>query len=140
MVSRLKIGNRKQGTPRLPIRKTTTIHNPAPKPVPLHLSAVALHAGTASRQIHGVAVEPSPTRQPAQLPPSEPTQHFNLSEERLLTAKEAAYRLGKSPSIIREWLHSGRLRGWQPGGHRCSLMVSEASVEEVLILPLGYRK
>jgi excisionase family DNA binding protein len=69
----------------------------------------------------------------------EPTKRFNLAEERLLTVKEAAYRLAKSPCAIRAWLHAGRLRGWQPGGGHCSMMVSEASLEEMLIQPLGFR-
>jgi excisionase family DNA binding protein len=142
VLSHLKSSKRKAGTPRLPIDKHATLPDAALKPAAalrLTTSPARLGAGRALRVVPNIAGEHPSAKQPAQLPSPPPTQHFNLSEERLLTVKEAAFRLGKSPFTIRTWLHSGLLRGWQPGGLHCSLMVSEASVEEVLILPVGYR-
>lgn len=143
VASRSKISTPKRGTPRLPIRKHASLHDAAPKPASAHRSVGGPSARVGSSPAPGivpnVAADQASATQPTQLPSAEPTQRFNLSEERLLTVKEAAYRLGKSPFTIRTWLRSGLLRGWQPGGLHCSLMVSEASVEEVLILPIGYR-
>jgi excisionase family DNA binding protein len=118
VTARSKIGNLKPGTPRLPITKHAVLHRAAPNVAAKHPRAT----------------------QPANDPTPEPVQHLNLGKERLLTVKEAAYRLGKNPGAVRAWLHCGRLSGWQPGGHGCSLMVSEASLEEMLILPVGFRK
>jgi excisionase family DNA binding protein len=143
VASRSKIRDRKRGTPRLPIEKHTTLHDTAPKPASALRSAGASRARTGSGQTPSVAPstagEAPRTAQATLAPPSQPTPRFNLSQERLLTVKEAAYRLGKSPFTIRTWLRSGLLRGWQPGGLHCSLMVSEASVEELMIQPVGYR-
>ena len=136
MVLPLKIRKPKRGTPRLPIAHKTTLHIAARKSGVAHSSAPA--APALSSAAPAVADKHPQTSPSAPLPtPAPPT---NLGEERLLTVKEAAYRLGKHPSSIREWLHAGRLRGWQPGGQRCTLMVSEVSVEDMLSLPLGFRK
>jgi excisionase family DNA binding protein len=58
---------------------------------------------------------------------------LDLTKERTLTVKEASFRLGKSEDGIRKMLQRGALRGWQIGGPFCSILVSEESVEEVLI-------
>jgi len=60
------------------------------------------------------------------------TAQRNPMEEKTLTVKEAAFRLRKSPDAIYGWLHSGRLRGWQPGGPRCPILVEESSLNEAL--------
>ena len=49
-----------------------------------------------------------------------------------MTVKEAAYRLKKTDDTVYRWLREGRLRGWQPGGHGCTVLVCEASVKEAL--------
>ena len=76
------------------------------------------------------------TRSPA--PPPADSGYDNLAppyfmKERTLTVREASYRLGKSTDSIRQWLRQGRLRGWQVGGPFCQVLVSAASVDEVLI-------
>ena len=76
---------------------------------------------------------------PAQTP--EPVrvalQVLDLNKEKTVTVKEAAYRLRKSVDAVRLWLRSGRLRGWQPGGRGCAILVTEASITEALSCPLG---
>lgn len=54
-----------------------------------------------------------------------------------LSVKEAAFRLRKSPDSIYSWLRTGRLKGWQPGGHGCQIQVMETSVEHALRNMLG---
>lgn len=54
--------------------------------------------------------------------------------------KEAAFRLRKSDDAVYKWLRTGRLRGWQPGGRGCSILVSESSVEEARLCPAGLSK
>ena len=73
-----------------------------------------------------------PCHSPAESP-SVAGPALDFTKERTLTVKEVAYRLGKSEDAIRQMLRRGRLRGWQVGGRFCSVLVSEESVEEVLI-------
>ena len=49
-----------------------------------------------------------------------------------LTVKDAAYRLNKSPDAVRWWLKTGRLKGWQPGGRGCTVLVCEQSLQKAL--------
>jgi len=83
--------------------------------------------------------EPVPRASEASLPdesspsvPSVAPKTFDPNTAKTVSVKEAAYRLNKHPDTIRAWLRAGRLRGWQPGGHACSILVSMASLEEVL--------
>jgi excisionase family DNA binding protein len=64
---------------------------------------------------------------------TQPSASKHFLEEKTVTVKEAAYRLGKSPDAIYQWLRSGRLRGRQPGGRHCAIMVLESSIEEALL-------
>lgn len=50
----------------------------------------------------------------------------------LMTAKEAAFRLGKSPDTVRDWLQRGRLEGSQVGGPGCAIQVTRESVNAAL--------
>jgi excisionase family DNA binding protein len=68
-----------------------------------------------------------------------PEVPMDPSQLRMVSVKEAAYRLRKSPDSIYAWLRRGRLRGWQPGGHGCQIQVIEASVDEALKNILGVR-
>ena len=92
----------------------------------------------ASGTVHanqGQDLEPErvrPCRAPAE-PPSVAEPAVDFRKERTLTVQEAAYRLGKSPDAIRQMLRKGRLKGWQVGGRFSSVLVSEASVQEMLI-------
>ena len=54
-----------------------------------------------------------------------------------MTVKEAAYRLKKTDDTVYRWLREGRLRGWQPGGHGCTVLVCETSVKEALECHVG---
>lgn len=70
-------------------------------------------------------------------PPSSPSVLLSVTpldpnKERTITVKEAAFRLGKSDDAVYLWLRTGRLRGWQPGGRGCAILVSEPSVQEAL--------
>jgi excisionase family DNA binding protein len=58
---------------------------------------------------------------------------LDRQREKTVTVKEAAYRLGKSEDAIYKWLRTGRLKGWQPGGRGCSILVLESSVEMALL-------
>ena len=77
--------------------------------------------------------EPARPRQAPAEPPSVAESILDLRKERTLTVKETSFRLGKSEDGIRKMLQRGALRGWQIGGRFCQILVSEASVEEVLI-------
>lgn len=88
-----------------------------------------------------VAPPAGPAEKPVPVQPPEsvraPVQHLDLNKEKTVTVKEAAYRLRKSVDAVRLWLRSGRLRGWQPGGRGCAILVTEASIAEALCYPLG---
>jgi excisionase family DNA binding protein len=73
-----------------------------------------------------------PCQLPAK-PPSAAEPMLDLGKERTLTVKEVAFRLGKSDEAVRQLLRAGRLRGWQVGGKFAQMLVSEESVEEMLI-------
>ncbi len=99
-----------------------------PPRLPKHVSAdVGLPAG--------------PAEKPVPVQPPEPVrvalQVLDLNKEKTVTVKEAAYRLRKSVDAVRLWLRSGRLRGWQPGGRGCAILVTEVSIAEALSCPLG---
>ncbi len=66
-------------------------------------------------------------------PPPVPKPAFDFMKERTLSVKEVAYRMGKSEDSILQWLHQGRLKGWQIGGPCCRVLVSEDSVLEMLV-------
>jgi len=106
---------KKRGTPRLPIPEKSSSRPAGPG------SAAPAPAGTAP-------AESAPARRglPA------PTRPQALGEERTVTVKVAAHRLGKTPDVVRFLLRTGRLKGWQPGGRGCWILVSEDSLEEVI--------
>ena len=136
---------RKRGTPRLPKGKPSSArgrHRVVPKS-----SSGTMPASRAASNTHQTPTPPSaggniahrageiPDSQVPSAPiitPSAPAA-LDVHKERTVTVKEAAFRLGKSDDAIRLWLRSGRLKGWQPGGRRCAILVAEASVEEALL-------
>lgn len=61
----------------------------------------------------------------------------DLRKENTITVKEAAFRLKKSEDTVYSWLRAGRLRGRQPGGKCCGVLVEVASVEEALLCEIG---
>ena len=70
--------------------------------------------------------------------PAQPSSNpLDANTEKMITVKEAAFRLGKSNDAVYLWLRAGRLRGWQPGGRCCAILVAESSVEEALLCPAG---
>jgi excisionase family DNA binding protein len=82
----------------------------------------------------GFPAETIATRQQATSAPAVPAAAVikNPMEEKTVTVKEAAFRLRKSPDAVYGWLRSGRLRGWQPGGPCCPILVEESSLDEAL--------
>ena len=108
-----------------------------------------------SRQLNGQACNiqiPSKVTVPDAIPQSansrisrtvthaaEQTDVEAFDSQRTVSVKEAAFRLKKSPDAVYRWLRSGRLRGWQLGGARCTILVSEDSVTEQLRHSLGVR-
>jgi len=89
----------------------------------------------------GFAAVPAEKTVPIQIPELLQTssQALDRSKEKTVTVKEAAYRLGKSEDAVYLWLRSGRLRGWQPGGRGCAILVAEASIAEAMCCSLGGR-
>lgn len=65
--------------------------------------------------------------------PSSAPAAFDWNAAKTLSVKEAAFRLKKSADTVHLWLRAGRLRGWQLGGRRCAILVSEESVERALL-------
>lgn len=92
-----------------------------PKPVPQHNPPVRPSPGNSGAD---ASSPPQPSEAPAV---------FDRNTARTLSVKEAAFRLNKSDDTILLWLRQGRLRGWQLGGRRCSVLVSEESVEQALL-------
>lgn len=107
---------KKPGTPRLPIPKQITRHN-------------------AQSHTQPTAPKPTVTAPPVNsaAPPLTVTPPlFDLRKVRIISVKEAAFRSMKSEDTIYKWLRTGRLKGWQPGGSGCNVLISEQSLEEVL--------
>jgi excisionase family DNA binding protein len=55
-----------------------------------------------------------------------------MADEQLLTVSQVAERLQASPYTVREWLRSGRLRGFRPGGDRLGWRVSESDLRQFI--------
>jgi excisionase family DNA binding protein len=112
---------KQHGTPRLPIPKQLVRHGDAS-----HAPARA------------IAENPPETKQqiPVDTPHmgscSSPERVLDLRKEKTITVKDAAYRAMKSEDTIYRWLRSGRIKGWQPGGARCNVLISETSLQDVM--------
>jgi excisionase family DNA binding protein len=50
-------------------------------------------------------------------------------QERYVTAQQVADKLGVSIETVRNWLKSGRLRGFMPGGTKSGWRIRESEVE-----------
>jgi excisionase family DNA binding protein len=74
----------------------------------------------------------SPPGESSSPKPSAAAKAFDWGTAKTLSVKEAAFRLNKSEDTVHLWLRAGRLRGWQLGGRRCAILVSEESVERAL--------
>ena len=77
----------------------------------------------------------SPSANPVSLP-----RPFDREKDKTVTVKEAALRLMKHEDTVLRWLRAGRLRGWQPGGPGCGVLVEAASVEKALVRGAGERR
>jgi excisionase family DNA binding protein len=55
-----------------------------------------------------------------------------MTEERLLTVAQVAARLQTTEETVRDWLTSGRLRGYRPGGKRLGWRISEEDLRRFL--------
>lgn len=80
--------------------------------------------------------ENKPNASPSDNPASSP-KPFDRDKENTMTVKEAAFLLKKHQDTVYRWLREGRLRGWQPGGRGCGVLVCEASVKEALKCQMG---
>lgn len=81
----------------------------------------------------GPPLRPCPIPGPCPVLAGDIRKPLNRLDEKTLTVKEAAYRLGKSADAVYLWLRTGRLRGWQPGGPGCAILVAESSVNAALL-------
>ena len=52
-----------------------------------------------------------------------------MTQDRFLTVPEVAERLTVTEPTVREWLRSGRLPGYLPGGRRAGWRVRESDLE-----------
>lgn len=124
-----KLPPSKRTSPKNDSGTSARIHGPLPSEAGGHTSAAPQGEASPERGRRAAFSVPA-----ACLTPSEP---LDRNKERTITVKEAAFRLNKSADAIYLWLRAGRLRGWQPGGPRCAILVAEASVQEALLCPLS---
>lgn len=131
MATRSYDATRRKGAARLPIGRRSLLRNDSP-----NRAARLRHPIEPPTALPDAAASPlpSPAIETAQPPEESPTPPpaLNLQSERTVSVKEAAYRLGKSEDAVRLWLRQGRLKGWQPGGRGCAILVAEASLERAL--------
>jgi excisionase family DNA binding protein len=55
-----------------------------------------------------------------------------MAEDRALTVPEVAERLSLSEWTVRQWLRTGRLKGYQLGGRRAGWRVDESDLRAFL--------
>jgi len=55
-----------------------------------------------------------------------------MADERFLKVPDVAKRLNVSEYTVREWLRTGRLAGYRPGGTKAGWRVSEADLDACL--------
>ena len=63
-----------------------------------------------------------------------------MIEERWLTTREIAQQLQLTEYTVREWLRTGRLKGYRPGGDRAGWRVRRTDLEEFLEKTAGPEK
>ena len=142
------IQKKRRGTPRLPIGKQLIRPNTAsrsrtetpsgPPPVngavpPSDSVAAICPAGSSAKQNGAKQIQtPAPSQPSDALAQEGQPPVPDLRNEKMLTVKEAAFRSMKSEDTIYKWLRTGRLRGWQLGGHGCNVFVAASSLEEAL--------
>lgn len=120
-----------------PKRSQARSELPRHAPTRMPASPARKRAAPAERKPAGRAADPSGAiRAEAERRGEEPAPGISLRgpcAEKTITVKEAAFRLGKSTDAVYKWLRTGRLRGLQPGGRCCAILVVEASVSEALL-------
>ena len=52
--------------------------------------------------------------------------------EELLTVAEVAKRMKVHPETVREWLRTGRMRGYRPGGSKLGWRIRVSEIERFL--------
>jgi excisionase family DNA binding protein len=52
-----------------------------------------------------------------------------MADEEVLTVPEVAQRLRVTEGSVREWLRTGRLRGFRPGGTKAGWRVPRSSLQ-----------
>lgn len=126
MATRSLPEKKRRGTPRLPICKEN-FHHPT-------------HSGPAKTAEAAQRAAPPPATEAPLAPATSPPVTLDWRNEKTITVKEAAYLSMKSDDTIYKWLRNGRLRGWQPGGPNCHVLVSAKSLEELLRYAVRFGK
>jgi excisionase family DNA binding protein len=60
-----------------------------------------------------------------------------MVDEVWLTTREIAQRLKLTEYTVREWLRTGRLKGYRPGGDRAGWRVRESDLQQFLETTAG---
>ncbi|SRR5579884_4304840 len=115
------VQEKKRGTPRLPKPKAPVAARQKPE-------TEAASPGTSA--VQGASTDFAKRTQISD--GMIPTIAAPALQRKLITVKHAAFLLGKSEDAIYRWLRTGRLKGFQPGGSRCWILVDESSVEELI--------
>lgn len=55
-----------------------------------------------------------------------------MVEERFLTVPDVAGRLQVSENAVREWLRTGKLRGYRPGGRKVGWRIRPSDLEQFI--------
>ena len=55
-----------------------------------------------------------------------------MASERFLTVAEVAEQLRVSEFTIRNWLRSGRLQGYRPGGRKAGWRIRQTDIEQFI--------
>lgn len=58
-----------------------------------------------------------------------------MTEERYLTVHEVAIRMRVTEYTVRNWLRSGRLVGYRPGGTKAGWRIKESDLERFIHEP-----
>jgi excisionase family DNA binding protein len=55
-----------------------------------------------------------------------------MEDERMLTVRQAAERVGATQDTVRRWLRTGKIRGVMPGGTKLGYRVPESEIVRLL--------
>jgi len=142
MIAQHQAATKKYGTPRLPIAKPSDRHHspshgrPPSRPTLVSTNSQGLATSQKLAEASGSPAALDLGKR-AQMSLAAPPSIADIRKDGAVTVKDAAFRLGKSTDAIRLWLKTGRLKGWQPGGKWCAVMVTEESLQKALSCAAG---